>query len=109
MNEQDIRAALAPFNLRNMLEAVHVKDGLVQVTLAIKREDAAALAPLRGQIEAKLAGLAGVTNAAVVFTAHREAPEAAPPPPAAAPVLQGVTSVIAVASGKGGVGKSPSR
>jgi ATP-binding protein involved in chromosome partitioning len=103
MNEHDIRDALAPFNLRKMLEAVHVKDGLVQVTLAIKREEAAALEPLRAQVEAKLSGLPGVTNAAVVFTAHRDAP---PPAPAAAPVLPGVKSVIAVASGKGGVGKS---
>jgi ATP-binding protein involved in chromosome partitioning len=103
MNEQDIRDALAPFNLRHMLEAVHVKDGLVQVTLAIKREDAAALEPLRGQIEAKLGKLRGVKNAAVVFTAHREP---APPPKPAEAVLAGVKSVIAVASGKGGVGKS---
>jgi len=103
MNEQNIRDALAPFNLRHMLEAVHVKDGLVQVTLAIKREDAAALEPLRGQIEAKLARLRGVKNAAVVFTAHRDA---APPPKPAEAILAGVKSVIAVASGKGGVGKS---
>jgi ATP-binding protein involved in chromosome partitioning len=103
MNEQDIRDALIPFNLRKMLEAVHVKDGLVQVTLAIKREEAAQLEPLRGQIEATLAKLRGVKSAAVVFTAHREA---APPAPAAAPVLPGVKSVVAVASGKGGVGKS---
>jgi ATP-binding protein involved in chromosome partitioning len=82
-----------------------VKDGLVQVALAIKREDAAELEPVRARIEAKLAGLKGVRSAAVVFTAHREA---APPPAAtpAAPVLPGVKSVIAVASGKGGVGKS---
>jgi ATP-binding protein involved in chromosome partitioning len=103
MTEDDIRAALAPFNLRKMLDGVHAKDGLVQVTLAIKREEAAELEPLRGQIEARLAALPGVKNASVVFTAHREAP---PPPKPAEPVLPGVKSVIAVASGKGGVGKS---
>jgi len=103
MTEDDIRAALAPFNLRKMLDGVHTKDGLVQVTLAIKREEAAELEPLRGQIEARLAALPGVKNASVVFTAHREAP---PPPKPAEPVLPGVKSVIAVASGKGGVGKS---
>jgi ATP-binding protein involved in chromosome partitioning len=103
MTEQDILAALAPFNLKKMLDGVHVRDGLVQVTLAIKREDEAALEPLRREIEARLAGLPGVKNAAVLFTAHKAAP---PPAPAAAPVLPGVKSVIAVASGKGGVGKS---
>jgi ATP-binding protein involved in chromosome partitioning len=102
MTENDIRAALASFNLNKMLEGVHVHEGLVQVTLAIKREDAAQLEPLRRQIEAKLAGLPGVKNAAVVFTAHKPAP----PPQAAAPLLPNVKSIIAVASGKGGVGKS---
>jgi ATP-binding protein involved in chromosome partitioning len=103
MNESDILAALIPFKLGKMLDGVHVKDGLVQVSLAIKREDAAALEPLRQQIEAALARLAGVKSAAVVFTAHREQP---PPPKPAEKLLPGVTSVIAVASGKGGVGKS---
>ncbi len=103
MNEQDIRHALEPFNLRKMLDGVHVQDGLVQVSLAVRREDVETLSPLRAQIEQKLAGLPGVKNAAVVFTAQREVP---PPPKPAVPVLPGVKSVIAVASGKGGVGKS---
>ncbi|MDE8348368.1 MAG: Mrp/NBP35 family ATP-binding protein [Acidocella sp.] len=109
MNEQTIRAALAKYNLGKMLDGVHAHDGLVQVTLAIKREEAAALEPLRARIEAELSAMKGVQNAAVVFTAHREA---APPPPAAPPaaqvadILPGVKRVIAVASGKGGVGKS---
>jgi len=102
MTEDDVLAALAPFNLGKMLDGIHAKDGLVQVTLAIKREEAAKLEPLRTQIEGKIAALPGVKNAAVVFTAHREP---APPKPAEA-VLPGVKSVIAVASGKGGVGKS---
>jgi ATP-binding protein involved in chromosome partitioning len=103
MNEADIRNALSPFKLGKMLDGVHEKDGLVQVTLAIKREDAAALEPLRKKIEATLAALPGVKNAAAVFTAHREPAPPSKPPEAALP---GVKSVIAVASGKGGVGKS---
>ena len=103
MTEHDVRAALAAFDLKNMLDGVHVADGLVQVTLSIRREDAGALEPLRREIEAKLAALPGVKNAAVVFTAHKPAPAPAPAAPA---VLPGVKSVIAVASGKGGVGKS---
>ncbi len=101
MDEQGIRAALAEFNLGKMLESVRATDGLAQVTLAIKREDAEELEPLRKKIEAKLAALPGVKSAAVVFTAHRAAP-----PPVAAPILEDVAAVIAVASGKGGVGKS---
>ncbi len=103
MTEDDIRLALAPFNLHKMLDGVHVRDGLVQVTLAIKREDEAALEPLRQKIEAIVAALPGVKNAAVVFTAHKAA---APAPQPSAALLPGVKSVIAVASGKGGVGKS---
>ena len=55
MNEADIREALRPFNLGKMLDSVHVKDGLVQVALAIKREEAAALEPVRARVEAALA------------------------------------------------------
>jgi ATP-binding protein involved in chromosome partitioning len=101
MREDDIRAALAPFNLGKMLEGVHAHDGLVQVTLAIRREDAQALEPTRAKIEARLAELPGVKNATVVFTAHRQPPA---PPPAVS--LQDIRNIIAVASGKGGVGKS---
>ncbi len=118
MNEDDIRAALIPFNLGKMLDGVHVRDGLVQVSLAIKREDAPALEPVRAKIEAQLAALPGVQNASVVFTAHRAGPPAsrpetraaaprpAPPAPAATAPLPDIKNIIAVASGKGGVGKS---
>ena len=86
-----------------MLESVRAVDGLAQVTLAINRADAETLEPLRRRIEARLAALPGVKNAAVVFTAHRPA---APPPTPAEALLPGVKLAIAVASGKGGVGKS---
>ncbi len=109
--EDDIRNALAPFDLGAMLEGVHAKDGLVHVSLVVKRDEAAALEPRRAAIEAKLKDLPGVKNVSVVFTAHRQpAPPATPAahgaPKAAEPILPGVKHVIAVASGKGGVGKS---
>lgn len=96
------------------IEGVLVRGGLVQVSLAVARDRAPALDPARRAMEAAIARLPGVTNATVVLTAHRAAPAAAAPaapaaarPPAQRPQpLPGVGQVIAVASGKGGVGKS---
>jgi ATP-binding protein involved in chromosome partitioning len=104
MTENEIRAALAPFNLKDMLEGVHVQGGLVQVSLAVKREEAPRYEALRREIEVKLSALPGVQNAAVVLTAQKAAP--APAAPQEAALLPEVKAVIAVASGKGGVGKS---
>ena len=99
--------------------------------LEVAPEDAQAYAPVRDQAEAALKALPGVARAQVVLTADRSAGAAEPPvppgtvrmrrgsrlspqaqaqsAPAAAP--QGlkpahVAHVVAVASGKGGVGKS---
>jgi ATP-binding protein involved in chromosome partitioning len=99
------------------LECVQVRDGLVQVTLGVDRARAEALEPARRAAEGAIARLPGVRNATVVLTAHRApgpaAPEpaaprpAAPKPAAPKPVpIPGVAHVMAVASGKGGVGKS---
>ncbi len=98
---QDIVAA-------GMVEGIEVRGGLVQVALSVDRARAAALEPLRREAEALLARQPGVTNAAVILTAHKP-PEPAKPPPAPgqrAALLPGVRAIIAVASGKGGVGKS---
>jgi ATP-binding protein involved in chromosome partitioning len=104
MTEDDIRAALAPFNVANRLDGVHVQDGLVQVSIAVSRQEAASMEPLRHEIEAALRAVPGVKSAAVVLTAHAQA--APPAPPQAENLLPGVKHVVAVASGKGGVGKS---
>jgi ATP-binding protein involved in chromosome partitioning len=101
MNESDIRAALAPFKVENRLDGVHVQEGLVQVSLTATREEAAQLEPLRRDIEAALRHLPGVQSAAVILTSH--AKPAAPQPES---LLPGVKKIVAVASGKGGVGKS---
>ncbi len=104
MTEAEIRAALAPFNIGNRIDGVHVQDGMVQVSLRAAREEAAGLEPLRRDIEARLKTLQGVKSVAVVLTAHAAGAPAAPPPEP--PLLPEVKHVIAVASGKGGVGKS---
>ncbi len=113
MTEAEIRTALTPFNIGHRIDGVHVQDGLVQVSLRAAREEAAALEPLRRDIEARLKSLPGVKSVAVVLTAHatahattKAAAHAAPAPQAEPPLLPEVKHVVAVASGKGGVGKS---
>ena len=109
MTEAEIRTALAPFNIGHRIDGVHVQDGLVQVSLRAAREEAAGLEPLRRDIEARLKSLPGVQAATVVLTAHATAGTAAhthQAPQPEPPLLPEVKHIIAVASGKGGVGKS---
>lgn len=103
MTEADLRAALAPFNIDSRIDAVHIKNGLVQLSLRATREDAARLEPLRRDMEARLKALNGVQAATIIFTNHSPAPGASATESA---VLPGVKYVVAVSSGKGGVGKS---
>jgi ATP-binding protein involved in chromosome partitioning len=100
-----------------MVSGVVVRDGNVGFALeAASPAEAAALEPLRRACEAAVKALPGVLSCAAVLTAERAPggrPQAGPPPtlgaPAAAaqkPLAPGVAAIVAVASGKGGVGKS---
>jgi len=110
-----------------LVEGIQLRDGLVQVTLLTDRAHAAAMEPVRRAAQALLARQPGVTNATAILTAHKGPSPAsttgarqgnAPPPGAGhahgpaggaakAPLLlPDVKAIVAVASGKGGVGKS---
>jgi ATP-binding protein involved in chromosome partitioning len=113
----------------NVLSAVSVSDGKVFFSINVDAAEARAWESVRAQAEASVRAIPGVTTAMIALTAERKAgPGAAPTPHRHAPGVQpvsshrppqgapspmarqaeipGVAAVIAVASGKGGVGKS---
>ncbi len=93
-----------------MVAGLRIEGGRVSFALEIDPADGAALEPLRQSAEDVVRMVAGVESAAAVLTAHRPRPAQAGPETARAPQtkagLDGVGTIVAVASGKGGVGKS---
>ena len=126
-SEKDILAALervpgpdgaTSLSRSGAIAGVVVRDGKIFVSIAIDPRKAAALEPMRLQAEATLAALPGAAGAIVSLTAERPPAAAAPAAAAAPPAgpraqaaranlgIPGVDRIVAVASGKGGVGKS---
>ncbi len=104
-----------------MISGVVVKDGNIGFSIEVDPRQAAALEPLRKAAEQAVQGLDGVLSVTAVLTAHRSSPQGQPQAASSAPspaaqqargagaaqaMVPGVRSIVAVASGKGGVGKS---
>ena len=104
-----------------MISGLQLKDGHIAFGIEVDAKRGAELEPLRKAAEQIVHDLPGVLTVTAVLTAEREMvplkeqpPEKQPPntPPGAQPAtfqkldLLGIDSVIAIASGKGGVGKS---
>ncbi len=92
-------------------EIVAGADGRVMFAIAIDRSEAKRFEMVRRAAEEAVGGLPGVTKALVSLTEERrgapvESARAAPPAGPRGAALPGVAHIIAVASGKGGVGKS---
>lgn len=115
----------------NVLSAISASGGKVFFSINVDAAEARAWESVRAEAEAAVRAIPGVTTVMVALTAERKAGAAPPPPPTPSrgtpgvqPVhahkppqgggspmarqseIPGVAAVIAVASGKGGVGKS---
>jgi len=96
------------------LSGVVVNTNKVYLSINVEPEKAKAWESVRDAAEAAVKALPGVASALVALTAERKqgaAPQThghshAAPPPSRGVSVPGVNSIIAVASGKGGVGKS---
>ena len=102
---------------RDMVRALRIENGHVQFVIEVPNNELAkTIEPLQAQIQARLTNLDGVEKVSIVLTAHTSSqPEKAPPSlkvgghpkPQSGPMKPpGVDRIIAIASGKGGVGKS---
>ena len=113
-----------------LIQGLVVKDGHVGFAVEVDPAEGAAKEPLRQACEAAAYAVPGVLSVTAVLTAHSEGGAAGAPPPASGPPpsraglsrkaaaqgtpkvalgadpLPGIAHTIAVASGKGGVGKS---
>ncbi len=108
-----------------LVDAIELRGGLVQVALLTDRAHAEAMEPVRRAVEKLLAGQPGITNATAVLTAHKAQQDVkavsggghqhgghqhgAPQQGGGQKpllLLPEVKHIVAIASGKGGVGKS---
>ena len=113
---------------RGMVSDIVIANGRVMFSISVPAERASAFEPMRQAAETAVKAIPGVTGAMVVLTAERKAgssqpagatPRGAPAgrgqapnfgqrqaPQATKAGVPGVEAIVAVASGKGGVGKS---
>ena len=94
-----------------VVRALQVDGGAIRFVLEVAPQQAEAAEAIRARAETALKAMDGVESVSAVLTAHSTA---APPPdlqarrsaPSGPQKIPGIDRILAVASGKGGVGKS---
>ncbi|MCW0980228.1 Mrp/NBP35 family ATP-binding protein [Agrobacterium deltaense] len=121
--EKALEAVIYPGSDKNivalgMVSEIFIADAKAYFSITVPADKAADMEPLRLSAEKAAKSVEGIVGAVVALTADRKPGKEPPPRPAAAagrPAAQprsskvgvpGVGAIIAVASGKGGVGKS---
>src|SRR5882672_9706646 len=113
LSETEVRAALREVKYPGfsrdivsfgLVKSVNIDNGEVKVQLALATNDPNVPATIKSDAEKVLRGIAGVQSAKVLIDI--QAPPAGAGAGAGAAQIPGIKHVIAVASGKGGVGKS---
>lgn len=92
-----------PLSQSGRIETLSVEGAIARLTLRIGTHEAARFEPVRAAAESVLLTLPGITKALVILTAEKPV---APQPTNGPRPIPGVKHLVAVASGKGGVGKS---
>ncbi len=121
LEEDHIRQALSQIHAADeaqdivaagRVQGVVIKSGNIGFSLEVGGLAPETLEPLKKQAEDAVSALKGVLSVTCVMTAHKAAPAVEASKPAREPnrevpeVFERIGAVIAVASGKGGVGKS---
>jgi ATP-binding protein involved in chromosome partitioning len=116
-SSSEILAALAavpgpdgrtPLPQSGAIDGITQRDDKVFIAIRINPAAAAEMAPMQAEVERAVKALPGVGSVLVTLTAQNAAAKPAPPRarPARGRPIEGVDKIVAVASGKGGVGKS---